>query len=171
MQPAVLIRYKHQNQGGINMDLSEKILKLRKANNLSQEQLAEKLDVSRQSISKWESGQSIPDVEKLITLSNIFNVTIDYLLKPSEIDELSIKTEMLEKKQKELLDKNEKIKNITFRVLSCISVYLIAIAIVFVLHSMFFMYIYSPVVFSMFLVATSISIFINLKHTRVNKQV
>ncbi|EHI99602.1 helix-turn-helix domain protein [Clostridium sp. DL-VIII] len=151
------------------MDLSEKILKLRKANNLSQEQLAEKLDVSRQSISKWESGQSIPDVEKLIALSNIFNVTIDYLLKPSEIDELSIKTEILEKKQKELLDKNKKIKNITFRVLSCISVYLIAIAIVFVLHSMFFMYIYPPVVFSIFLVATSISILINLKHTRVNK--
>ena len=47
------------------MDLSEKILKLRKANNLSQEELAEKLGVSRQSISKWESGQSLPDIDKL----------------------------------------------------------------------------------------------------------
>lgn len=169
MQPEVLIRYKHQNQGGINMDLSEKILKLRKANNLSQEQLAEKLDVSRQSISKWESGQSIPEVEKLIMIGNIFNVTTDYLLKPSEIDELSIKTEILEKNQKELLDKNQKIKNITFRVLSCISVYFIAIAIVFVLHSMFWKYIYPPVVFSIFLVATSIAIIINLKYRNIKK--
>jgi len=67
------------------------------------------------------------------------------------------------------MDLSEKIRTITFRVLSCISVYLIAIAIVFVLHSMFFMYIHPPVVFSIFLVATSISIFINLKHKRINK--
>lgn len=67
------------------MDLSEKIIKLRKANNLSQEQLAEQLGVSRQSISKWELGQSMPEVENLSLLSDIFNVTVDYLLKPSEV--------------------------------------------------------------------------------------
>ncbi len=46
------------------MDFSEKLLTLRKANNMTQEQLAEKLDVSRQSISKWESGQATPELEK-----------------------------------------------------------------------------------------------------------
>lgn len=46
------------------MDFSEKLLTLRKANNLTQEQLAEKLEVSRQSVSKWESGQAAPDWRK-----------------------------------------------------------------------------------------------------------
>ena len=47
------------------MKFSEKLLTLRKAKNLTQEQLAEKLDVSRQSISKWESGQAVPEMEKM----------------------------------------------------------------------------------------------------------
>ncbi len=62
------------------MDISEKILKLRKANNLTQEQLAEQLQVSRQAVSKWESGQAIPESDKLPALSDLFHVTIDYLL-------------------------------------------------------------------------------------------
>ena len=53
------------------MNISEKLLNLRKANNLTQEQLAEQLNVSRQSISKWESGQCIPDADKLKLLSDI----------------------------------------------------------------------------------------------------
>ena len=61
------------------MDISEKILKLRKANNLTQEQLAEQLQVSRQAVSKWESGQAIPESDKLPALSDLFHVTIDYL--------------------------------------------------------------------------------------------
>ena len=69
------------------MEISEKVLQLRKANNLTQEELAEKLNVSRQSVSKWESGQTIPELEKLIALSEVFQVTTDYLLKPSELDE------------------------------------------------------------------------------------
>ena len=90
------------------MDISEKILKLRKANNLTQEQLAEQLQVSRQAVSKWESGQAIPESDKLPALSDLFHVTIDYLLRPSEIDELSIKTEILEKQQKEIIQKERK---------------------------------------------------------------
>ena len=46
------------------MDVSEKILQLRKANGFTQEELAEKLNVSRQSVSKWEAGQSVPELEK-----------------------------------------------------------------------------------------------------------
>ena len=63
------------------MILAEKITNLRKQMNLSQEQLAEKLNVSRQSVSKWESAQSMPDTGKIIQLAEIFGVTTDYLLR------------------------------------------------------------------------------------------
>ena len=85
------------------MDFSERLLTLRKGMDLTQEQLAEKMNVSRQSISKWESGQAVPELEKIIALSTIFDVTTDYLLKPSEVDELSVKTEILEKQQQQIL--------------------------------------------------------------------
>lgn len=64
--------------------ISEKIYKLRKNSGLSQEQLAEQLNVSRQAISKWESGTAVPESEKLITISNYFGVSVDYLLKDEE---------------------------------------------------------------------------------------
>ena len=63
------------------MILSEKILSLRKQNGWSQEELAEKLKVSRQSISKWELGAAIPELDKIMQLSELFGVTTDYLLK------------------------------------------------------------------------------------------
>lgn len=61
--------------------LSEKIYTLRRKSGLSQEQLAEIIDVSRQAISKWEGGLSLPESEKLIAISEYFHVTLDYLLK------------------------------------------------------------------------------------------
>ena len=64
------------------MNLSTKIYELRKAKGMSQEKLAELVGVSRQSISKWESGETIPELERLVELSRIFEVTTDYLLKP-----------------------------------------------------------------------------------------
>lgn len=63
------------------MGISEKIQQLRKSNGLSQEQLAEQLNVSRQAISKWESGVSFPDIEKIVLISELFSVSTDYLLK------------------------------------------------------------------------------------------
>lgn len=66
------------------MILAEKIMSLRKQNGWSQEELAEKLDVTRQSVSKWESATSIPDLEKIIKLSQVFSVSTDYLLKDDE---------------------------------------------------------------------------------------
>ena len=63
------------------MILADKIIELRKKNGWSQEDLAEKLEVSRQSISKWESAQSIPDMNKILKLSEVFSVSTDYLLK------------------------------------------------------------------------------------------
>ena len=63
------------------MIFADKLIALRKQHGLSQEQLAEKLNVSRQSVSKWEGAQSIPDINKIIQLSQIFGVSTDYLLK------------------------------------------------------------------------------------------
>ena len=63
------------------MILADKIINLRKKSGMSQENLAGKLNVSRQSISKWESAQSIPDLDKIIQLSIIFGVSTDFLLK------------------------------------------------------------------------------------------
>lgn len=63
------------------MILADKIIELRKKNGWSQEDLAEKLDVSRQSVSKWESAQSVPDMGRIVKLSEIFGVSTDYLLK------------------------------------------------------------------------------------------
>lgn len=68
------------------MILAEKVAALRKKKGWSQEELAEKLGISRQSVSKWESGASIPDIDKIILLSRLFLVSTDYLLK-DEIEE------------------------------------------------------------------------------------
>ncbi len=62
------------------MKLSEKILTLRKKSGWSQEELAERLDVSRQAISRWESGSALPDANNILLLSKLFGVTTDYLL-------------------------------------------------------------------------------------------
>lgn len=63
------------------MNMAQKIMELRKQRGWSQEELAQRLEVSRQSVSKWESGASSPDLEKVIKLSQLFDVTTDYLLK------------------------------------------------------------------------------------------
>lgn len=63
------------------MTFGEKLKILRKQNGYSQEVLAELLNVSRQAVSKWESNRGIPEIEKLLQISNMFGVTLDYLLK------------------------------------------------------------------------------------------
>ena len=63
------------------MILADKIIDLRKKNGWSQEELAEQLSVSRQSISKWESAQSVPDMNRILAMSRLFGVSTDYLLK------------------------------------------------------------------------------------------
>ncbi len=81
------------------MILAEKIIRLRKKNGWSQEELAEKMQVSRQAVSKWEGAQSVPDLEKILLLGRLFGVTTDYLLKDEmedeeftdEIDTVSVK--------------------------------------------------------------------------------
>ncbi len=146
------------------MIFSEKLLTLRKAKGITQEQLAEKLDVSRQSISKWESGQSIPELEKIVALSTIFDVTTDYLLKSSEIDDLSVKTEMLEKQQQQMLVREQRQHQIWACILYAIAVYLVLFAIYFVEHDFFFSteadILGKPVIFAEFFIATAVVIVI-----------
>lgn len=69
------------------MIFADKIIRLRKKNGWSQEELAEKMNVSRQAVSKWESAQATPDLDKLLQLANLFGVTTDYLLKDALEDE------------------------------------------------------------------------------------
>lgn len=71
------------------MILADKIIALRKKNGWSQEELAEKLGVTRQSVSKWEGAQSVPDLNKILLLSQIFEVSTDFLLK-DELEEQSV---------------------------------------------------------------------------------
>lgn len=66
------------------MEVGNQIQKLRQDNNLTQEQLAEKLSVSRQSVSKWELGQSVPELEIIIAMSKLFNISTDELLLDAE---------------------------------------------------------------------------------------
>lgn len=66
------------------MAFTEKLQKLRKSNGMSQENLAEAAGVSRQAVSKWESGQSYPEMDKLITLSKLFQISLDSLVKDDD---------------------------------------------------------------------------------------
>jgi transcriptional regulator with XRE-family HTH domain len=70
------------------MNFAEKLYTLRTQSGFSQEVLAEKLNVSRQAVSKWETGPTLPETDKIIAMSNLFNVSIDSLL----IDSISLNT-------------------------------------------------------------------------------
>lgn len=68
------------------MMLNDNLIMLRKLNGYSQEQIAEKIDISRQAYAKWESGATVPDVEKAALLAEVYGVTLDSLLKTETID-------------------------------------------------------------------------------------
>lgn len=80
------------------MRLSDKIIKHRKAMSWSQEEFAEKLNVSRQAISRWENGTVLPDSQNILQISKLFNVTTDYLLKDdvSDLDTPEVHSETQE---------------------------------------------------------------------------
>ena len=95
------------------MNMADRIQYLRKTKGISQEELADKVGVSRQAVSKWESEQSTPDLEKIIILSEFFGVTTDYILKGIEPTK----------------DKDEKGKEIISRILYISSTAFIAIGL------------------------------------------
>ena len=95
------------------MNMADRIQYLRKAKGISQEELADKVGVSRQAVSKWESEQSTPDIEKIIIMSEFFEVTTDYILKGIEPAK----------------DKKEKDREVASRILYISSVALIVIGL------------------------------------------
>lgn len=74
--------------------LSEKIRELRRKEGLSQEELAERVDVSRQAVSKWELGSAVPTADKLVELADVFGVSLDYLMRDGETASQPIETPM-----------------------------------------------------------------------------
>ena len=91
------------------MTIADRIQSLRKSKGMSQEELADRIGVSRQAVSKWESEQATPDLEKVVIMSEIFEVTTDYLLKgiePVKADEHKTMADVID--QKVLTEKNGK---------------------------------------------------------------
>jgi Predicted transcriptional regulators len=151
------------------MSLAQKIFELRKSNGMSQEQLAEKVGVSRQSISKWESGDSTPELERLVELSKVFNVSTDYLLLSGEVDNLVMRTTLLEKEQQTLKSDVHKYHVRNQRILSCCYIYVIALSVFAFLH-LPYIEIFSSVddlpfawLAAILLIATAIAIQVNLR--------
>ena len=94
------------------VDFNNKLYTLRKQKGYSQEELANRLNVSRQTISKWEVGDSTPDMEKLVAISDLFGITLDELVldkAPAESGGSSQKSEVIsEIREKVLTDENKK---------------------------------------------------------------
>lgn len=94
------------------MEFHNKLYNLRKQKGLSQEELANRLNVSRQTISKWEVGDSTPEMEKLIAISDLFGISLDELVMdkaPVKTEEVSAKSELIsELTEKVLTDDNKK---------------------------------------------------------------
>lgn len=95
------------------MEFNEKLQYFRKKSNLTQEELAEKLFVSRTAVSKWESGRGMPSISSLKAISEVFNVSIDELLSSEEIIEVA------EKEKKENM---KSFKNIIFGIIDLMSI-------------------------------------------------
>lgn len=109
------------------MKFNEKLIELRKQQGLSQDELGNKINVSRQSISKWESGQANPEIENVKELSKVLNVSVEYLLN-DESEKIN--------KEKEVEDKAKlpKVKKIIFRIILVIlTIYLLISAYKFVI--------------------------------------
>ncbi|MCM1022587.1 MAG: helix-turn-helix domain-containing protein [Prevotella sp.] len=111
------------------MILADKIIELRKKNGWSQEELAEKMNVSRQSVSKWEGAQSIPDLDRILALSKLFGVSTDYLLKddheaedavPSDEGESSLRRVSMEEANRFLRLNEKRAPKTAFGVMLCI---------------------------------------------------
>ena len=104
------------------MNLGNKIVSLRKKNNLSQEELAEKVGVTRQTISKWELEETAPDINQAKTLSKIFNVSLD------ELTNNNINSILTEK-----ISNTERLAGITIKILKVIGVGMLAFIIIIIL--------------------------------------
>ena len=109
------------------MEIGNKILSLRKKNNITQEQLAEKMNVARQTISKWELGETSPDIKQAKQLSKIFNVSLD------ELVDNQVKDLLVEK-----VSNTEKLAGITIKILKVIGIVFIVMLVIDVIAFIIF---------------------------------
>lgn len=110
------------------MTLSEKLMALRQKQGLSQLELGEALHVSRQAISRWESGQAVPSIDNLKYLSDLYGVSVDYLLSTREEDFVK-KEDTIQKPQEEKRQKSKKLSYKKIAVLAAVVLLLIALAV------------------------------------------
>lgn len=113
------------------MKFNEKLLEIRKKQGLSQEELGMELQVSRQTISKWESGQSYPDFQRLVMLSDYFNMTLDELVKGIDVQDVREKN-MTDEKVASIYMDVESGKATLKKILTIISYVVIALIALFV---------------------------------------
>ena len=105
------------------MKFNEKLVMLRKQHNLSQEQVAEKLGVARQTISKWELGETTPEMDKLIVISKLYNITLDELMK--EENEGKVVNDLNN-------TNSQKLAGMTIKILKGIGIFILIVAILYV---------------------------------------
>lgn len=106
------------------MDFNNRLYQLRKQKGLSQEELANRLNVSRQTVSKWEVGDSTPDMEKLIAMSDLFDVSLDTLVMGKEEERFheTPKSELVATiNEKVLTEKNRKKAKSVFKIVAIIA--------------------------------------------------
>lgn len=110
------------------MELGEKILELRKKMNFSQEELAEKVNVTRQTISKWELGETCPDIKQAKELSKIFSISLDEMV-GNDISEVVV----------EKVSNTEKLAGLILRVLRYLGIILVCLVVVDVVAFIIFL--------------------------------
>ncbi len=122
------------------MKFHEKLLAIRKKYGLSQEELGLELQVSRQTISKWESGQSYPDFQRLVMLSDYFNMTLDELVKDLDVQDVREKS-LMDEKVSSIFSDVEKIKDVAAKGWKICCYFGLAIlgivAVAFLIHLLF----------------------------------
>lgn len=116
----------------MNIEIASRLAKLRKEKGLSQEDLADKLGISRQAVSKWERAEASPDTDNLILLARLYDVSLDTLLSTDAKDE-EIKTEVVDSIKKEEDDKHEhedkeESKNLVINIIRSVYTLLVVIA-------------------------------------------
>lgn len=111
------------------MNFNERLIDLRKSKGLSQEELGEEIKVSRQTISKWEVGQSYPDFQRLVLLSDYFGLSLDELVRGIDIQDVRFKNVSMEKLNCVYEDVNNVKQNIRLFYVLCIAVFVFLILV------------------------------------------
>lgn len=126
------------------MEFNNKLYELRKQKGFSQEELANRLNVSRQTVSKWEVGDSTPDMEKLVAMSDLFGISLDELVldkspEPAPVEQVPVKSELYSDIKKYVLtdDNKKKVRKGTKIALIVFGIILAIDAISFVVYFAF----------------------------------